>query len=118
MKSLTIILLGLGCLTLGFILIPEKITHEKFDSKTWKEWEESEWTASLRWDMMNSLRNNYNLKGMSEDEILELLGIPEQRVSNSFIYYLGYTKTGINTGSLYIEFDSNKSVNNFHVWQG
>ncbi|MBL1409904.1 hypothetical protein [Sphingobacterium faecale] len=54
-----------------------RITHEKFSSVKWKHWKESEAEGSLRWDMMNSLRNNYELIGMTKDEMIELLGAPE-----------------------------------------
>ena len=75
-------------------------------------------TAGLRWDMMNSLRNQYQLKGMTEDNILDLLGVPERSGFDSFYYYLGNTKTGMNTGSLNIEFDKERIVKNIHVWEG
>ena len=44
---------------------------------------------SLRWDMMNSLRNNYKLIGMSRTEIINLLGQPNNEFSssNSFRYF-------------------------------
>ena len=93
------------------------ITHEQFDSEKWKNWEESEFERSLRWDMMNSLRNNYELKGMTKNQILKLLGEPESNQQTEFRYYLGFSKRGINTGSLTIKFDNNK-VTDFSVWQG
>lgn len=44
-----------------------KIPHEKFDSDKWKNSNlNSEDNWSLRWDMMNSLRNNHNLVGMQK----------------------------------------------------
>lgn len=112
-----------GVLIIGIIFLigfslKGKITHEKFDSERWKNWTESETEWSLRWDMMNSLRNNYELKGMTKDEILELLGEPgESSTKNAFRYYLGYSKRGINTGSLTIKFKNN-IVLNYSVWDG
>ena len=73
---------------------------------------------SLRWDMMNSLRNNHQLKGMTKNEIIELLGEPEFVDKTEFRYYLGYSKHGINTGSLTIKFDLNDIVTEFYAWQG
>lgn len=101
---------------IGFVL-KGKITHEKFDSDKWKNWTESETEWSLRWDMMNSLRNNYELKGMSKKQILELLGEPESKTDSEFAYYLGYSKRGINTGRLTIKFENNKVVE-YSVWDG
>ncbi|BAO56056.1 hypothetical protein [Nonlabens marinus] len=102
---------------IGFVL-KGNITHEKFDSEKWKNWTESESEWSLRWDMMNSLRNNYELKGKSKTEIIELLGKPDSEVKTDFKYYLGMSKRGINTGSLTIEFNENGIVTDFSVWQG
>ncbi|WP_342157206.1 hypothetical protein [Joostella sp. CR20] len=109
-------------MTIGLIILigfalKGRVTHEKFDSAKWKNWTESETEWSLRWDMMNSLRNNYDLKGMSKNDILKLLGEPESKTENEFGYYLGYSKRGINTGRLTIKFDKNK-VTDFSVWDG
>lgn len=101
---------------IGFAL-KGRITHEKFDSDKWKNWKESETEWSLRWDMMNSLRNSYHLKGMSKSELLKLLGEPDSKTEIEFNYYLGYSKRGINTGRLTIKFDNNK-VTDFAVWNG
>ena len=107
----------IGLLILIGFALKGRVTHEKFDSEKWKNWTESETEWSLRWDMMNSLRNNYDLKGMSKNEILKLLGEPESKTKNEFGYYLGYSKRGINTGRLTIKFDNNK-VTDFSVWDG
>ena len=111
-----------GILTIGLLILigfalKGRVTHEKFDSEKWKYWTESETEWSLRWDMMNSLRNNYDLNGMSKNEILKLIGEPESKTENEFGYYLGYSKRGINTGRLTIKFDNNK-VTDFSVWDG
>jgi hypothetical protein len=56
---------------------------------------------------------------MSRNEIIVLLGKPDENFSNerTYRYYLGYSHTGINTGSLIIDFQ-NGIVKNFSVWQG
>lgn len=97
-----------------------KISHEKFDSDKWKNSNlNSEENWSLRWDMMNSLRNNHDLIGMSEKEIINLLGKPDDSFSikNSCMYSLGYSHRGINTGSLIVYFKNNK-VEKIAVSQG
>ncbi len=111
-------LLVLGVLVLIGFLLKGKITHEPFDSEKWKNWTETEAEMSLRWDMMNSLRNNYNLNGMSKTEILELLGPPNWTTELEFKYNLGMAKRGIDTGSLKIIFDSNNQVESFYVFRG
>ncbi|MBD0825523.1 hypothetical protein [Aestuariibaculum marinum] len=102
---------------IGFAL-KGNITHEQFDSEKWKNWTESEAEWSLRWDMMNSLRNSHELKGKSKTEIIELLGKPDSETNSDFRYYLGMSKHGINTGSLTISFNENGIATDFSVWQG
>ncbi len=71
-----------------------------FNSEEWKNWEESEADLFLRWDMIEDLTNEYELKGMSNENVIELLGEPESRTERELIYFLGHTRKGINTGSL------------------
>lgn len=116
-------ILKYGILTIGVIILiafglKGKITHERFDSERWINWTESEAEWSLRWDMMNSLRNNHELTGKTKREILQLLGKPESETNSDFRYYLGMSKRGINTGSLTIKFNENGIVTDFSVWQG
>lgn len=102
-----LILIGFG--------LKGRITHEEFSSDKWKNWEESEAEWSLRWDMMNSLRNSYELKGMTKDQILELLGEPETNNKTEFSYYLGMAKRGIDIGTLTIKFNENGKVMDYNV---
>ena len=95
-----------------------RTTPEEFNSSKWKNWEESEVEWSLRWDMLNSLRNNYELKGMTKSEILELLGEPDSQSISEFSYYLGMAKSGIDTGTLTITFDETGKVTNYNVKRG
>ena len=96
-----------------------KIPHEKFDSELWKTANlNSENNLSLRWDMMNDLRNKHKLDKLSQEETIELLGKPDGESENEYRYYLGNTKRGINTGSLMIIFDDKKKVKQYYVWQG
>ena len=117
-KELKYGFLILGILILIGFALKGNITHERFDSEKWKNWTESEAEWSLRWDMMNSLRNNHELKGKSKKEIIELLGKPDSETNSDFRYYLGMSKHGINTGSLTINFNENGIVTDFSVWQG
>lgn len=115
--TITIILIIIFLCGLG---MRGKVSGEKFDSQKWKTADlnlEGNW--SLRWDMMNNLRDDYELIGMSENEITRLLGKPDDNSSTgkAFRYYLGYSKTGINTGSLTLIFE-NGIVTRINVWQG
>lgn len=117
-KALKYGLLIFGIIFLIGFALKGKFTHEQFNSEKWKNWTESESELSLRWDMMNSLRKNYELNGKTRKEIIDLLGKPDNETNSNFRYYLGMSKSGINTGSLTIKFSENGKVMNFSVWQG
>ncbi|GAB3417299.1 hypothetical protein [Niabella aquatica] len=94
-------------------------THEKFNSEKWKHSNfASEETISLRWDMMNDLRNRYHLEGMTRQEIIDLLGNPDSDDNTEISYFLGYSKKGINTGSLTLTFNDNGAVAKVYVYEG
>ena len=120
MKKFKIVLIVLlGIIICGFGL-RGKISGEKFDAEKWKTADlNSEENWSMRWDMMNSLRNNYQLIGMSKREIINLLGKPIKELSpkDTFSYSLGYAHSGIDTGILIIEFE-NDCVTNYLVRKG
>ena len=120
-KEIKYSLIVLGVITSIFFVfyLRSHITYEEFSSEKWKNWIETENTSSLRWDMMNSLRNNHELKGKTKQEIIELLGEPNEDKTNvSFRYYLGMAKHGIDTGSLVIKFDEKDIVVSYYVWHG
>lgn len=109
MKKINVIILIIIVITICGFALRGKISGEKFDSEKWKTADlasENNW--SLRWDMVNSLRNNNNLIGMSKSEVINLLGKPTESFTteNTFRYYLGYSHTGINTGSLVLTFSN------------
>lgn len=111
-------LLFFGMIILIGFALKGNITHEKFDSEKWKNWTESEADISMRWDMMNSLRNNYELKGKTKVEIIELLGKPSRGNNLTFTYDLGPSKRGINYGHLKLTFNKSGIVTDFKVGEG
>ena len=120
MKKTIIIFIILISIVFCGVIMKEKISGEKFDSQKWKTTKmNSEDDFSLRWDMMNSLRNNHKLIGKSKNEIINLLGEPDENgtTEKTFRYYLGESHSGIDTGSLIIEFE-NGIVKNYQVWRG
>ena len=118
-KSIKIMVLAVGVLVALSFVLKGKITHERFDSVKWKTADlNSELNWSLRWDMMNSLRNNNKLIGKTKKEITELLGEPESKSKTEYKYYLGYSKRGINTGTLTIKFSTEGRVLDYKVWEG
>lgn len=99
------------------ILSCTKQIDENFDSRKWKNWEETEATLFLRWDMRNDLIENHKLKGLSHKEIIDLLGEPEKEFKNQFRYNLGPARKGINYGTLILEF-KNETVSNYQIISG
>ena len=105
---------------ISIFLLRGKISGEKFESQKWKTANmNSEVNLSLSWDMMNDLRNDYQLIGMSKNEIIKLLGEPDNKSESfsQFRYSLGYAHFGIDTGTLIIEFEKD-SVKKYLVTRG
>ncbi len=99
------------------ILSCTKQIDEKFDSTKWKNWEETEATLFMRWDMRNDLIENYKLKGLSREEIIDLLGKPEKEIKDQFRFNLGPARKGIDYGTLIFEF-KNETVANYQIISG
>ncbi len=89
----------------------------EFDSDKWKNWEETETTLSLRWDMKEDLIKKHKLIDLTQDEIVYLLGDPDQKTANSFQYYLGVARRGIDYGTLMIDFEKGKVID-FRIISG
>ena len=112
MKLSKIIIWSIGILVAGYILfvmvlvftpdIREYFNRAEFDSEKWKSWEKSESEMALRWDMMSDLSSDYKLVGMTEEEIVNLLGDPDDLGKDYYSYYLGLL--GIDTGTLILTF--------------
>lgn len=92
-------------------------SRTEFNSEKWRNWEMTEDTMTLRWDMVDDLQNNYELDGMTETEIIKLLGEPESKTIIEWIYDLGMARRGINTGTLSLTFENGK-VKTHHVREG
>ena len=89
----------------------------EFNSQEWKNWQESEAEPSLRWDMTEDLVNDYDLMGMSTDQIFNLLGEPESKNEKELRYHLGSSRKGINTGSLILKIEK-ETVTDYKIVQG
>jgi hypothetical protein len=88
-------------------------TDIRFNSEKWKSWDNRESETNLRWDMANDLIENYNLKGKTQSEIIDLLGEPESNVqnpSNDYNYDLVPCRRGIDFGSLIIVFKNGRVI--------
>ena len=91
---------------------------EKFEAEKWKSWKETEFSLSLRWDMVSDLQRNYGLLGMSKSQVFDLLGPPDTVGDSEHSYYLGMARKGINTGQLKITFGDDQAVSEVSVWDG
>ncbi len=89
----------------------------EFDSYKWKNWNETESTMSLRWDMRHSLLDKHDLVGMSVSEVIELLGKPSRESSTELSYYLGMARSGIDTGSLNLTIKDG-IITGHRIWHG
>lgn len=93
------------------LLILVSCTEKNFDSKKWKTWDVTNSDYISRWDMVDDLIENYNLKGKTKIQIEEILGKPLQEEPNSseiYSYDLGPCGRGIDFGSLHIFFRNGK----------
>jgi hypothetical protein len=106
LKKPYLLVFAFWCVVFASIfLLRGKISGEKFESQKWRTTNmNSEENWSLRWDMMNDLRNDYQLIGMSKNEIIKLLGEPDNKSESysKFRYSLGYAHFGVDTGTLII----------------
>jgi hypothetical protein len=123
-KTIFRVLIGIGIIyfisVMLFVLKPDIndfLNRTDFVSNEWINWEETQSSFGVRWNMTYDLSNNYELKGKTKKEIEAILGKPSSESKNEMSYYLGLTGHGINTGSLTFEFKKGRVVK-FRIWQG
>ena len=113
MKKLLFLLIPIAIISTCFY---SKHTDDiPFDSYKWKNWVEQEHNFNMRKNMINSLKSNHELIGMTKKEIIDLLGNNPSRNERDFHYFIGYGM-GINICTMDIIFDKNGFVTevNFH----
>ncbi|SFW77671.1 hypothetical protein SAMN02927921_04255 [Sinomicrobium oceani] len=81
-----------------------------FNSIEWKNWVESEATLHTRWLMHKDLLKKYELKGISKDSILNLLGEPNKQYSDEFYYNLGYSNRSVDSATMIITFENDTVI--------
>ncbi|ANY70176.1 hypothetical protein BBD42_29480 [Paenibacillus sp. BIHB 4019] len=84
----------------------------QFDKETWLKEPEK------RQDMVSSLTNKFKLKGMTENEIIDLLGEPAEKLSEpsrQFLYYIGSAGLGIKVTLLQLQLDENGKVESHDI---
>lgn len=111
MKKEGIVLMKKIVLSLLLLLILCSCSNQ-FNKKTWFE------EAEKRTSMVYSLINSYELKGMTETEIIDLLGEPEQKLdepSRQYVYYLGRAGLGVDDSLLRLSFDKNGELESHEI---
>jgi hypothetical protein len=104
-------------MSLFFIDIRNILHRKPFNSNSWKNWKETELTMCLRWDMTHNLTKKYKLIGLSTDELIGLLGKPNEQITHEFIYMLGMTRHGIDEGYLILTLN-NGFVTGYRITKG
>jgi hypothetical protein len=83
-------------------------SRTEFDSDKWKSWKMTEDKMTLRWDMVHDLQQQHELDGMTEDQVIELLGQPASKDEIEWTYDLGMARRGIDSGILSLTFENGK----------
>ncbi|WP_316785316.1 hypothetical protein [Pedobacter frigiditerrae] len=90
----------------------------KFDKKDWATREDM-FPCACREFMVEDLKKNYKLTGISEKQLIKLLGKPDlidtSIISYELIVDYGYDIDPIYIKSLDFKVDSNKNVINFEI---
>lgn len=93
--------------------------NNEFDSNKWKQKGVDWWTTDVREKMVDNLIESNILKGMNEEQVINLLGQPEYSKSNKFEYLIrekyGYDIDPEYISNLIIEFDINGKVSDYRI---
>jgi hypothetical protein len=84
----------------------------QFDKETWSKEPEK------RNNMVHNLINKYELDGMTDAEIIDLLGEPEQKLdepSPQFVYYLGRAGLGVDDSLLRLYFNKSGKLESHEI---
>jgi hypothetical protein len=117
-----VVILGLLFISFPFYYafspdITNYFSRVEFDQEKWKDWQETETTACLRWDMTHDLIKRHKLIGLTSNEIIALLGEPDSKNKIELRYYLGMSRHGIDTGSLILTIENDKVID-CEIWHG
>lgn len=79
-----------------------------------------QWLAEpdSRNSMVDSLINNHKLEGMTEKEIVDLLGEPAQKLdepARQFVYYLGRAGLGVDDSLFKLHFNQNGELKSYEI---
>ncbi|MFX3634718.1 MAG: hypothetical protein ACE3L7_23030 [Candidatus Pristimantibacillus sp.] len=97
---------------ISFLLVLILCSCSRFDQETWLKEPEK------RHDMVSSLTSKYKLKDMTENEIIDLLGEPSEKLtepSRQFLFYIGSAGLGVKVTLLQLHFDENGKVESHNI---
>lgn len=83
-----------------------------FDKEQWLTEPDS------RNSMVDSLANKHKLEGMTEEEIIDLLGEPAQKLdepARQFVYYLGRAGLGVDDSLLKLHFNQKGGLESYEI---
>ncbi len=86
-----------------------------------KAFDEEKWSGNReeRGSMMGSLQKKHELKGMTKDELVKLLGEPdskqEEGTERQFVYYLGRASLGVDDSLLKLYFSEDGVVESYQI---
>lgn len=119
MKTVLLVILGIAVLAgvaLGARrLLPPDLTV--FDKGRWVAEVQAKPSENKRSLMTKDLEKRLR-QGLSEEEIVALMGQPDSRRDNRFIYNLGMPGFGVDYDHYVIEFDANRKVTRYFTDRG
>lgn len=98
--------------SISFLLLLILCSCSRFDQEAWLK------EPDKRHDMVSSLTSNYKLTGMTEREIIDLLGEPAEKLtepSRQFLYAVGSAGMGVKVTLLQLHFDNTGKVESHDI---
>lgn len=90
-----------------FVLLLLLCSCSRFDQQAWLS------EPDMRNAMVSNLTSTYNLTEMTESEIIDLLGEPQEKMTEpslQLLYYIGYAGLGVKASFLHLYFDEDGLV--------
>jgi outer membrane protein assembly factor BamE (lipoprotein component of BamABCDE complex) len=119
MKTVLLVVLGIMVLA-GVALSARRLLAPDltvFDKDRWAAEAQAKPSENKRSLMTKDLEKRLR-QGMSEDEIIALMGQPDSRRDTRFIYNLGTPGFGVDYDHYVIEFDANHKVTRYFTDRG
>ncbi|UVI28479.1 hypothetical protein [Paenibacillus spongiae] len=86
--------------------------QSKFNEGDWQN------EPDMRYGMVNDFINKHEPIGLTEQEVVDLLGEPEQRLEDpvvQYVYYLGRAGMGVDDSLFVLKFDEDEKLESHQV---